>query len=859
MAIAARLCVLTTAKKIGSADGPLQRYCRTCSKWQPLAEFSGAKRTCAKQLEAHAARRREKILNPQQAEQRAAVSPSPSGGGSADFPAAAAPEVAAVPASRQSARQSARRAAPAEASAAAAAAPPDEVAYLFQQWAREGDVDSDLVASLIATAADNAALPPIDPDSARNAAAMACAGSWPMLSAGVPLGSWPPAGLYAPTALMPPMPHPAYAPAPDSSFVTLKFQNAVPTDFPPSLAPALAGWFPQQLLSLDGHIQPGCSLLTLHALREGAAPAGDASSMPEAEALAAHLAASDAGPWLRMQARVTLRVGGTGAPVLLRYGMVDDGAHADTAPDAPRLPRVGPAAVTGCAKRTSLRLEAPAGSAPLLCMLNGRTLLHTASTGTTIALPPSGEEGVLLVARALADAATPPRPVLLVRDAAIAAELAASMPGGAANAADDAALAAVGAALRPGAQPAVLRAAAAEALRHGWAATSARLLPALRTALTSRSEAQAADKDADEAIRRQALLSLAVCGLAPGRTVPTVLREGGPACVFGAPERPAPGAAEATPLHLAAMLADGTAAAALCAHSRAAALAWFAVGATCADGVRRTPAALACASAAAGSFTPAHAHAKLVARLQREVRSARAADDAVLYAAYLRDSVEAGRAHALVLVPSMMSWELLALMTRLKPMSDARIADIVAQPVWKDAIQAFTGTAPEITAVLRICSMVALSACALMPRMHRFYVRHHNALLLAFAGSAMVFSPAITEWRFRQQYGLLLWPFAGQIFEIVCTLTLAAGVPLRLSCHLLLLSARLALYLVANLLPAASAPAVWPRTSMIREGVALNLIVNAACMLALAEVDTRAFARWRAAKRRKADKVEKAE
>ena len=146
-----------------------------------------------------------------------------------------------------------------------------------------------------------------------------------------------------------------------------------------------------------------------------------------------------------------------------------------------------------------------------------------------------------------------------------------------------------------------------------------------------------------------------------------------------------------------------------------------------------------------------------------------------------------------------------------------------------------------------------------MPRLHRFYVRHYDALLLAFAGSAMVFSPAITEWRFRQQYGLLLWPFAGQIFEIVCTLTLAASVPLRLSCHLLLLSARLALYLVANLLPAASAPAVWPRTSMIREGVALNLIVNAACMLALAEVDTRAFARWRAAKRRKADKVEKAE
>ena len=33
-------------------------------------EASGAKRTCAKQLEAHAARRREKILNPQQAEQR---------------------------------------------------------------------------------------------------------------------------------------------------------------------------------------------------------------------------------------------------------------------------------------------------------------------------------------------------------------------------------------------------------------------------------------------------------------------------------------------------------------------------------------------------------------------------------------------------------------------------------------------------------------------------------------------------------------------------------------------------------------------------------------------------------------------
>jgi hypothetical protein len=121
-------------------------------------------------------------------------------------------------------------------------------------------------------------------------------------------------------------------------------------------------------------------------------------------------------------------------------------------------------------------------------------------------------------------------------------------------------------------------------------------------------------------------------------------------------------------------------------------------------------------------------------------------------------------------------------------------------------------------------------------------VAHHDTLLLAFAGAAMVLSPAATERRFRSRHGDMFWPWGGQRFEAVNTVTLAACVPLRLSAHVALLALRYALFLLGNftLLP------VWPRTAHLSHGLALNSAVLAACIAALAVADKRAWARWRA-------------
>ena len=886
-----RVCAMHLAAPAVELEpgGQPQRYCRTCSRFQDLSEFAGDRRTCMRQLAAHAARRLERLsTQPPRASRRAARGsgnssdsdgrPTPTRVGVARVAASSAR--VAKPVHHATRATTAAAASAAEAAAEAAAEPNPDLRQLFDHWASDDPVDreGEVIASLLGTIA----APPAA--AARDTAAdVTSAHSWAangeaMVPPGAPLTAWP-----LPVSFGPAM-HPgalaSFAPTLASHELTLKFQNAVPSDYSLNLAPSIGAFLPPGVLHFEGHIQPGCSLLTVHALREVLPPPLDAEgnplppcaedapgelshALPDAEALARHLAASEVGPWLRTQARVTLRVGagdGTpGAAVLLRYGMVDDTARADPAPDAPRLPRLAPAAVAITARRAAvLRFETPAPrGVPLLCMLNGRTLRHVIGSDGTLRLPSMPEEGVVFVARALADAAAPPRPVLLTQDAAIAAEVAAAMPGGAKNAQDDAALATLGVALRLGAQPDLLRAAAAETLRRGWGAASARLLRALREALDSRPDAQAEAEDEEEPERRQALLTAAVLGLSPGRVVPVVLREGGAACIFGSPILPTPGGGDATPLHLAAMLTDGAAVTALCDHSRSATVAWFTLRALCADGAHRTPAAMACLAAAVSdaprrAHTPAAAHAALVARLHREARASRAAEHTKLYSAYVRDSAAASRAHALMLVPMMMSWEVLAFMTRLYPMSDERIAAIVAQPVWKDAIYAFTAQASALTAVLRIIGIVAMTAAALLPQLREFYVRNHCALLMGFAGTAMVFSPAVTEWQFRARHGLLLWPFAGQVFETVCALTLAAGVPLRLSCHLMLLTTRLSLYLVANLLPLELAPAIWPRTGVVRQGVALNVTVNLLCMLILTEMDKNAFARWTAARRRKA-------
>ena len=61
--------------------GPLQRYCRTCSRWHNLIEFSGARRTCVRQLAAQAARYRERLAGSKRCAAAAAGGSGTSGSG----------------------------------------------------------------------------------------------------------------------------------------------------------------------------------------------------------------------------------------------------------------------------------------------------------------------------------------------------------------------------------------------------------------------------------------------------------------------------------------------------------------------------------------------------------------------------------------------------------------------------------------------------------------------------------------------------------------------------------------------------------------------------------------------------------
>ena len=52
-----RVCAMhLEAERVVVDSTTVQRYCRTCSRFHPLEAFDGAKRTCARQLKAHAMR-----------------------------------------------------------------------------------------------------------------------------------------------------------------------------------------------------------------------------------------------------------------------------------------------------------------------------------------------------------------------------------------------------------------------------------------------------------------------------------------------------------------------------------------------------------------------------------------------------------------------------------------------------------------------------------------------------------------------------------------------------------------------------------------------------------------------------------
>jgi hypothetical protein len=339
----------------------------------------------------------------------------------------------------------------------------------------------------------------------------------------------------------------ASAPLPLLREARIKIHDVAPGSLSPALAPALAdAWCRHEALSLEGHVRPGCTLLTLDALIPAlAVPFGrggffddDVACGRSAPALARALLASPAGAWLR-RTRFDVRCGRSVAAVA-RGGVViaaaaaaakrtgDDDADAD-APPLARLPPLRPFALLSTSPATlSLRAcaDADADAAALRCRLHGHSVSVSASASAPacIALPATCADGVALLTRVRVGAdghdtleESLPRAILLTRDAEIANEVSSGLdalvaaaeaaPGAtparvaAAEAQAARVVAALGHALRPegGCSEELLAVAAAEALARGWEATAAALLPrlaALRAAERRRAAAASSSSPA---------------------------------------------------------------------------------------------------------------------------------------------------------------------------------------------------------------------------------------------------------------------------------------------------------------------------------------------------------------------------
>jgi hypothetical protein len=521
---------------------PLQK----CSRFQGLAEFQGLRRTCAVAL----AKQREQPTRRQRREAaaEAAAAAAASGGsmltggssGCSSPPHALTPEAQLAPARGGAAAQSASTAA----AAPKPAAPPPPA--LRQRISRRGGA--------AAAAAGAQALAPAQQADADSV------GTLDDIDA-LLLRWTEPAALHC---------------------LALKLEDAAPTALPPAFGGALrAAWLPGGCaeydddsegaggdaacvaLACEAAVRPGCTLLLADALLPAG---GDAREAPHAAAeVAARLGAEpELAPLLAARARAcaggrVARVGGAG-------GAAADGGTA-APPPAPRLPPLRPAALLSTRAATLAPL--PRGCVPpgglLRARLHGQFVrLAAARRGAgRVRLPAlDGAEGALLLEAwpgAAADFAchtgAPPRAVLLTRDVAIAAEVRAAAAAAdarrdaAAGAALDAALPVLGAALRRGAGGGapLLRAAAAQAARHGFAACLARLLPQLRAA-----QAEEAAEPASGAKARAATLLHLAARSGSVAAVQAVLSAGGPECAFGAATTPGP--AGLTPLHLAAAL-----------------------------------------------------------------------------------------------------------------------------------------------------------------------------------------------------------------------------------------------------------------------------------------------------------------
>ena len=329
-------------------------------------------------------------------------------------------------------------------------------------------------------------------------------------------------------------PQPAAAAALLQTVVThIKMHELSPAQLPPQVAQAVRAWLGPAVLDALSYVRPGCTLLEVHALTWRDAPVGAAGPA----ALKAALGAAGAAGGID----VSTSVGVASTP----------------------LPPLRPAAVcSAAASSMALASAAPAAADGVLrAFCCGRTLAlqARAQRGRSVALrlPPAaaGLEGLLMVQLEEDGNGSESgsgsgneygfRPVLLTRDAAVAAEVAAAL-----DRCDDVAEAegcvlALGHALTAGAPAAVVRLAARLAAARGWGATLAHLRALLAASgPTPAGEDTALHAAAASGDASRAQLARDMLGDAAGNASST-------------------GAHGITPLHIAAAIASGCARAAM--------------------------------------------------------------------------------------------------------------------------------------------------------------------------------------------------------------------------------------------------------------------------------------------------------
>ena len=646
---------------------------------------------------------------------------------------------------------------------------------------------------------------------------------------------------------------------------TLKLGGATPGQLPAALAPALASaWCADVALSMEATPRPGCTLLHLDALLPEHAPPA-----PDAATLARALRASPLRSWLKGR-RLDVRCGGSAEPASSAAEML------------PRLPRLQPAALL-CSASGELHTTLPVQRLPrdvTLCgRLHGQNITHlrfvAASDGSLrLTLPAIGAEGVarlwLAAERGAGGAA---RAVLLTTDAAIATEVSAALKDeDDADEEQERLICTLGAALRPGCPAQVVAAAAHASLRRGWAATSARLLPALHAALA---DAGAEEKAAARTLLHAAALSGDV------QLVRLTLQHGGVDGVFGAPET----ADERgiTPLHLAAVSGNSTVAHALATATPASSLLWVSAR----DSAGHTPANL--------SATIGDAMADVSAQLRRRLNAARnlavtmAADeevgpadaDVAALASHMLQSytptsgspcarerelfdshVLASRRHFLLLSPVLSI--IIAGHVLLSPAVSGNGGRIDA-PSWTTAFDwfgrwagrgavglwrsskhdplSFSGLLPLWYVTLAVNA--ALLAFAGLPVLRKLYQRHGRTAVYVYISFQLLIQRVLVELHFQRVMsgGSARWPTPAAPALLALKVAHMLALPLPVSAVNKLLCVHWILMACAHLAKAVAQPALFARD------ISLLTLVHVIMVSAARMKDARALAAWRAARR----------